>query len=282
MKSFKRYCESFALLIAAFILPAISPVPAADTPRYTFAVPPLKPLLTTHANWSPFVEQLGRETGLDFELKLYETMDEFEEDIARGRPDFAFLHSVQVVAAKTAQGYIPIVRNSRPVAGSFVVRKDSPIKSVRDLEGKTVAFVGEKNLCRALLDHALRDELHISVKEVYAITASNVLKYVILSKADAGGALDVNIEKLSPNLLDQVRVIYNTKKIAPHALVAHPRVPARVRASVAEAVLRMGADSRSRSLMTTVQLDSPVPADYDRDYKSLERMNIKRYFGKGD
>jgi len=60
--------------------------------------------------------------------------------------------------------------------------------------------VGEKNLCRALLDNVLREELHISVNDVYAITASNVLKYVILSKADAGGALDVNLEQLPQDL----------------------------------------------------------------------------------
>jgi phosphonate transport system substrate-binding protein len=282
MNSFKRHCERFGLLIAAFILLAISPVRAADTHKYTFAVPPLMPMITTHANWSPFVERLGRETGLEFELKLYETMDQFEKDISRGTPDFVFLHSVQVVAAKSAQGYIPLVRNSKLVSGSIVVRKDSPIKSVQELEGKTMAFVGEKNLCRALLDNVLRDELHISVHAVYAITAVNMLKFVILSKADAGGALDASVEKLPQDLLDQVRIIYNSKKIAPHALVGHPRVPAKVRTSVAEAVLRMGSDSGSRSLMTAVQIDSPVRADYDRDYKPLERMNINRYFGKGD
>jgi phosphonate transport system substrate-binding protein len=277
-----RYCGRLGILIAAFILLEISSVGAADTHKYTFAVPPLMPMITTHANWSPFVERLGRETGLEFELKVYETMDQFEEDIARGTPDFVFLHSVQVVAAKSAQGYIPIVRNSKMVSGSIVVRKDSPIMSVQDLEGKTMAYVGEKNLCRALLDHELRTELQISVKGVYAITASNVLKYVILSKADAGGALDVSFDKLPPELLAQVRVIHSTKKIAPHALIVHPRVPAKVRNSAAEAVLRIASDSGSRPLMTAIPIDSPVRADYDRDYKQLERMNIKRYFGTGN
>ena len=282
MNSFRLYCERLGLLLTAFILLAISPVWAADTPRYTVAVIPLMPPVTTHTNWSPFVERLGRETGLQFELKLYETMDQFEKDIARGTSDFIFLHSVQVVAAKNAQGYIPLVRNSKVVSGEFVVRKDSPITSVQELEGKTVAFVGEKNLCRSLLDHALREELHISVNSVYSGTAANMLKHVILSKVDAGGALDASIASQSPELLDQVRVIYNTKKIAPPALVAHPRVPEKVRNMVAEAVLRMGSDGGCQSLMTAILLNAPVRADYDRDYRKLEQMNIKRYFGPTD
>jgi len=44
----------------------------------------------------------------------------------------------------------------------------------------------------------------------------------------------------------------------------------------------MGSDKEGSSVMTAIPIDSPVRADYDRDYKSLERMNIKRYFGKGD
>ncbi|MDH4232974.1 MAG: phosphate/phosphite/phosphonate ABC transporter substrate-binding protein [Nitrospirota bacterium] len=281
MNSFWRSCERPFLLLAVFVVLAVSPARAADIQQYTFALPPFLPLVTTHANWSPFVDRLGRETGLQFEMKLYETMDEFEEDIVLGKPDFVFIHSVLVVAARSAQNYIPLVRNSRPVAGAFVVRKDSPIKTIQDLEGKTVAFVGDKNLCRALLDHALR-ELHISVNAVFAITANNMLKYVVLSKADAGGALDATVEKMPPDLLDQVRVIHKTNKIAPHALVAHPRVPEKIRTSVTEAVLTMASDGEGRSLMARIPLDSPVMADYDRDYRTLEQMNIRRYFGKGD
>ncbi|MDH4230510.1 MAG: phosphate/phosphite/phosphonate ABC transporter substrate-binding protein [Nitrospirota bacterium] len=279
MNSFRLCYERFCLLLTGFILLAISPVLAAEAPRYTIAVIPLVPPVTTHAKWAPFVERVGRETGLELELKLYETMDKFENDIYHGIPDFVFLHSVQAVAAKRAQNYIPLVRNSKLVSGAFVVRKDSPIKTVQDLEGKTVALVGEKNLCRTLLDHELREELHVSTEVVYSGTAANMLKYVILSKADAGGALDASIDRLPQDLLDQVRVIYNTKKIAPPALVAHPRVPEKVRDSVADAVVRMVSDSEALLIMREILLDSPVRADYERDYGALEKMNIERYFG---
>jgi ABC-type nitrate/sulfonate/bicarbonate transport system substrate-binding protein len=38
------------------------------------------------------------------------------------------------------------VRGSTQLSGVIFVRRDSPIRTVRDLEGKEVAFVGAKNL----------------------------------------------------------------------------------------------------------------------------------------
>lgn len=270
------------LIIGICIIIGISPVRAADAPLFTFAVLPQMPPVAMHTNWSPFVERLARESAVAFELKLYESMDQFEGDIVRGAPDFVYLHSAQMVGAKIAQGYIPVVRNSRTVAGSFVVRKDSPIRSLQELEGKTVAFVGKKNLCRVLLHNVLEREYGLSVNSVYAGTAGNMLKHVILSKADAGGALDMSLEQLPPGLLNQVRILYTTQKIAPHALAAHPRVPARVRALVADGVLRMGSDSGCRLIMDTVQIESPVKANYALDYQALELSNIQRYFGAAE
>jgi len=273
--------SGFVLFFAALLL-LTAMLFAGDIPAYSLAVLPQMPPVTMHTIWSPFAKRLSRKTAIRFELKLYESMDQFESDISRGKPDFVYLHSAQMVGAKLEQGYIPIVRNSRPVSGSIAVRKDSPIRSLRELEGKTVAFVGKKNLCRLLLDRVLIDEQHITVKSVYAGTASNMLKHVILSKVDAGGVLDLSIEKLPPEMLKQIRIIYTSEKIAPHALAAHPRVPARVRATVADAVLRMDADREYRSILAAAQIEAPVRADYAQDYQKLEQWNISRYFGTGE
>lgn len=235
-----------------------------------------------HARWWPFVEQLSRDAGTVFELKLYDSMDSFESDVIAGKPDFVYLHSAQMVGAKIAQGYLPLIRNSRPVAGSFVVRKDSPVRSLRDLDGKTVAFVGRKNLCRTLLDHVLVDEEHISVDSIYTGTPGNMVKHVILSKADAGGALDVNLDKLPQSARDQIRIIYTTPKIAPHALAAHPRVAHQVRDRVTSAILRIASNTRISEILRPVQIESPVRADYQRDYQVLEKLDISRYFGQVD
>jgi phosphonate transport system substrate-binding protein len=113
---------------------------------FVLAVVPQLPPVTMHTNWTPFVQRLARDTGLPFSLKVYDSMDRFEDDLLLGLPDFVFSNPTQTVQARQEQGYLPLLRDSRPLSGYLFVRKDSPIKTTQDLQGKTVAFVGSKNL----------------------------------------------------------------------------------------------------------------------------------------
>lgn len=119
---------------------------SAMAKEYVLAVLPQKPALTMFANWNPLVVQLSRASGATIRLKVYEEMLEFEGDVAKGVADFIYASPTQTVLARQRQGYIPMVRGSRLLRGALFVRADSPVRSVQELEGKTVAFVGAKNL----------------------------------------------------------------------------------------------------------------------------------------
>jgi phosphonate transport system substrate-binding protein len=127
----------------SFLLP-----PAAAQPtRYTLGVVPSFPPVKTYARWTPFVEMLAQKTGLNFKLKVYEQMVDFERDIVSAEaPDFIFANALQITVAHQAQGYLPLVRASKVVWGVIFVRQDSPVRTLADLEGLRVAFVGAKNL----------------------------------------------------------------------------------------------------------------------------------------
>lgn len=133
------------LLFLLFFWPNSSGA-AGTAGAYTLAVVPQMPPVAMHTNWTPFVELLARETGLNFKLKVYEKMDDFEQDFQKGKPDFIFSSPTQIVLARQSQGYVPLVRSSQKVQGVLFVRKDSPITQVSQLEGKNIAFVGARNL----------------------------------------------------------------------------------------------------------------------------------------
>ena len=86
------------------------------------------------------MERLSKESGTDIRLKVYRTMAQFEDDIVNGVVDFAFLNPYQAVVARKAQGYIPLVKDEERLVGIIVVRKDSPINSIKDLKGGGVVF----------------------------------------------------------------------------------------------------------------------------------------------
>lgn len=133
------------VLFLLFILANFSGAAGAAA-EYTLAVVPQMPPVAMYTNWTPFIERLARETGLNFKLKVYEKMDDFEQDFQDGKPDFIFSSPTQIVLARQFQGYVPLARSSQKIKGVLFVRKDSPVTQVSQLEGKNIAFVGARNL----------------------------------------------------------------------------------------------------------------------------------------
>lgn len=105
------------LTLSIIILPTSLIVTAEDKKSFLFAVMPEIPPVTVHKIWTPFVEKLSKETGINIQLKVYETFPQFEEDLFHGVPDFVFLCPFYVTMAKKKQGYIPLIRNESSLEG---------------------------------------------------------------------------------------------------------------------------------------------------------------------
>jgi phosphonate transport system substrate-binding protein len=64
--------------------------------------------------------------------------------------------------------------------------------------------------------------------------------------------------------------------MAPHPIAAHPRIPKKMRKKVTEAVIRIAQDDDGKKLLRTVRMPAPLMhADYNRDYRSLEKYVIE-------
>jgi phosphonate transport system substrate-binding protein len=272
------------VLAAGLLLCRFLPAAAEESRKYSLGIVPSAPPVTTYTLWAPFVERLSRETGLDFRLKVYEKMADFELDIiAPEGPDFIFVNSLQIVVAHQAQGYIPLVRGGGKVWAELFVRRDSPVKTVADLAGKRVAFVGSKNLCSVYIRHVMSgsNETMLFDKE-YSGSGANVIRSVMLGKADAGATLSTELDKETPEVIEQIRSIEKTGKIPSHPLAAHPRVPRAVRAVVKNAVLTLAATPSGAELLRTLRLPAPEAADYEKDYRSLEVVDVKTLSSWGE
>jgi phosphonate transport system substrate-binding protein len=263
-------------VLAIFLFVVIVPASAGQDKVYTIAVIPSAPPVTLHKQWTPFVQRLSRETGLEFRLKLHDKMAEFERDIWSGAPDFIFSSPIQTVVARKTNGYQPLVRGSRPVGVGLYVRKESPIRSIDDLAGKKISFVGNKNLCSVFVRHLLgKHRNKLAFTNEYAGSTRNVIINVILGKSDAGAVFVPEMERESEDTRHQLRELLVTPLIAPHPLSAHPRVPRTVQEAVTKATLTIAATGEDAELFSTLRMAAPVTADYDRDYLALEEIDIK-------
>ncbi len=264
-----RRTRSLAVALALLLLPA---APRAEATAYQFGIIPQAPPVAMYERWGPVLARLSELTGATLGPRLYDNMNAFETDFGAGGPDFIFAHPAMMAAAHRAQGYVPLVRDRRELSGSIFVRADSPIRAIGDLEGKRIAFVGERSFCTVLVQLALSVEPMKTMRldKSFHGSTRNVLRMVLLGKADAGASLDAALELEEPEMRELIRPLLTTPRFASHPIAAHPRVPAELRSKVADAVLAMARTEADRALLGAIRMPNPLLADYARDYRRLE------------
>jgi phosphonate transport system substrate-binding protein len=132
--------------------------PSGEAPTYSvYVVPQFQPV-EVHRTWGPVLARIGQEMGVRFELKTAKDIPAFEAEFKAGTPDFAYMNPYHAVMAHRAQGYVPLVRDVTPLSGIVVVRKDDPIKSVKELQGQEIAFPAPNAFGASLWIRALLSE----------------------------------------------------------------------------------------------------------------------------
>jgi phosphonate transport system substrate-binding protein len=266
----------FKVVLSALVLGFSLSTNAAAT--LTFAVVPQARPAQISNDWQPMFNALTQLTGVQFDLLSFRTIPDFEESFLKGQPDFVYLNPYHAVMAKKAAGYVPIIRDgASSLTGILVVRKDSAIKNLQQLDGATLAFpapnaFGASLYMRALLSKTFK----ININPLYVTTHSNVYRNVILKRALAGGGVRRTLERQSPEAQAQLRVLYETPSAASHPIVVHPRVPVAVRDKVQQAFLKMGVDPAFVKTLRAILMPVPVKADFSKDYAPLQALNLGR------
>jgi phosphonate transport system substrate-binding protein len=267
--------------LAALLL-SLLPHAARAEQVYTFGVVPQLEPRKLAAIWTPILRALEERTGLSFKMVGSPSIPNFEAEFEAGRFDFAYMNPYHSMIAFRTQQYEPLLRDGgKQLYGVLVTRKDSLIKSIQDLDGKQIAFpapnaLGASMMIRADLDHTH----HIRTTPLWAQSHSSAYLNAALGRADAAGGVMTTLLQQPPAVRDRLRILYETRRIAPHPIVAHPRVPPAVRERVRSAFLAMAATTQGQALLAQIPMEKPVVASVS-DYQELATMGLEKYYLKG-
>ena len=253
----------------------------AKASPYSFYVVPQLAVSETYLAWTPVLDQIGKQLNICFDLKVSPGIQLFERDLLAGKPDFAFMNPYHLLPARTDQGYIPIIADGQnKLSGILVVRKDSGIGSLKDLNGKKLAFPAPNSMAASLLIRIALDQNNIQITPEYVKTHGNVYRSVALGDYIAGGGVNNTYKRESPGLQNELRVLFETPKIMPHPIAVHPRVPAQIRQAVARTFVELGKDSNMVSKLNQIQIPKPIEVNYARDYQNLEKIGLEKFLEK--
>lgn len=263
------------LLLVALILQCV----LASAAEYRVGVVPQFEAQRLNKVWQPILDELAERTGDRFVLVTNKSIPEFEKAFQRGDFDLAYMNPWHAVVAYESQQYSPIVKDGdRKLKGILVVRKDSGISDIQQLDGAEIAFPAPNALGASLLMRADLKVIHgIDIVPKYVDTHSSVYLNVALQTTKAGGGVKRTLKEQSPALQDMLTVLYETRAVNPHPIVVHPRVPADTSRRIAEALLAMAAETDAQKLLAEIPMRRAVPATID-DYLPLMDWGLHDFY----
>lgn len=280
LKAFRSKASLSAQLVL-LCMACLSPVKLTDAAEiYTLAITPQFEYRKLFEIWKPIVAELEKRTGLSFKLITNLSLDEYEQKVRKGKPDFIYANPYLIVKENKSQGYLPLVRDRMPIRGIVVVRKDSPIRQVSELSGKSVAFPSPNALGAGLLLRADLDQIfHIKVDPLYAKSHTSAYMHVLNGLSDAGGGVEKTLQEQEKPIRDALRVIYTTREAPSLPVAAHPRIPVKIRKKVRRAFLDMATTTEGLKLLAKVPMKQPVSASL-AEYLAMRTWNLDAYWVK--
>ena len=229
--------------------------------------------------WTPFIEYLNEHTDYKFKLKVYQERRDFEQDVVRGNLDFYYGNPGYFVVGKKLQGYDGLVRsNKKQLKGIIVVRADSDITHVSQLENKVIVFPGKNAFAASLyIRSLLSEEMKLPFQAQYVTGHDNVYRAVALGRYPAGGGVVRTFDREPAALKNKLKIIYETPGMAPHPVAVHPRVPFAVKKALADTVLEMANLPEGKAILKKIKIQKPVKVDYKRDYLPIEAIALNMY-----
>ena len=272
----------WALLLTLFSMSLMihRPVPASEQ-VFTVGVVPQFNARRIWAIWEPLLSEIEQQTGIRLELRGSPSITQFERDLRAGKFDFAYMNPYHMLKAHQAQAYQPLVRDhGRQLHGILVVRKDSPIRELADLQGQVVAFPAPDALGASLMMRAeLQGREKLDIRPRYVKSHTSVYLNVVTGAAAAGGGVQKTFSQQAKGIRDQLRILHRTGKVAPHPLAAHPRVPEAIVKQVQQVMLSLGETEDGRQLVAKIPMKQ-IGQAHLADYSALQKMGLEPYYVK--
>ena len=241
----------------------------------TVGVTPLKAAAQLAEEWIPLLDEVGRRAGVELRFRTAPSIDEYGERLGRGEYDVAYMNPYHYQIYSAHPGYRALARErDQPLEGVLLVRKDGPVKALKDLHGATVSFPTPLAFAASILTQAEMVNQGIRVQPRYVQSHDSVLKGVASGHFVAGGTILKVLLTAPADVAKDLKVLHKTEAYASHPFSAHPRVPAELVQKLQKALLSLHQDETGRRLLAVVAFKGFEPAQ-DSDYDTVRRLDLK-------
>lgn len=282
---------SIALPLAALVLRAVVPLfqrPTAEATSFVdevvpilsrdevirFGVVPQQAATQVVVNWGPLAERLSELTGVTWVVETAPSIPEFEQRLAVGLYDTAYMNPYHYVVFSDRVGYRAFAKEKdKQLQGILVVHRDSPYETVADLDGASAAFPAPAAFAASVLTRNFLRTASVHVDVHYVGSHDSVYRNVANGVQDVGGGVVRTFKAMDAEVTNQLRILWKTPEYTPHAFAHHPRLPVATVERIQAAVEQLFALPEDRAVFASIGFTGLAPAG-DAEWDDVRALGI--------
>lgn len=258
--------------VAGIIICISFAVNAAET--YKFGLIPQQSASKLSKIWTPIFQYLEEKTNYKFQFSTTRNIPTYEKRLMAGKYDFTYMSPYHYVEYQRLAGYNAFAKaKNKRLKGIIVVHKDSPFKTLEDLNNSEMAFPSNA-FAANLVPRAILNSTDVEYNPKYVASHDSVYRSVSKGRYPAGGGVMRTFRNTTPEYRNNLRILWTSDGYTPHAFAAHPRVPQNVVEDVQRALVEMDRDPKGKALLKTIRLKG-VEAGEDFEWDDVRALNIK-------
>ena len=256
------------------LLLSVSPGLYAVKHVFTFGVVPQQSASKMARLWTPILQHINQQTGLEVQFKTAKDIPTFEQRLSEGAYDFAYMNPYHFTVFNQNPGYQAVAKaRDKKIKGILVVRKDSPIQSIQELNNMTLAFPAPAAFAASILPRAELSGIGNTYQTKYVSSHDSVYRAVAKGIYPAGGGVMRTFNNVSPGIRDQLKVLWTTKGFTPHAIASHPDIPTEVLLLVQSALVAMEQSEQGQQLLKNIKIKGFETAK-NEDWDDIRALRI--------
>ncbi len=272
-----REIAPLLLLIAAAMAAPVAP--AAEDPL-VMGVFPRRNAAETTKLFTPMAEHLAAQLGRSVKLVTAKDFESFWQGVTEQRYDI--VHYNQYHYIRSSQNYQVVTHieeiGKSTISGVIYVRKDSGIKELAQLKGRTVLFGGgEDAMISYITNRYLMQQAGLKkddFKSVFAVNPPNSVLALHRRQADAAGAgdgvLDLPLVKKSINT-DELTVLAVSPALLQLPVAVKRSISAKLRATIQSVLADLKTTEAGKQVLKSAAMTGMGKAE-DKDYEPHRKI----------
>jgi len=245
----------------------------AENETYSFGVVPQQAASKLARLWVPILEHLSRETGVDIQFKTAPNIPAFEQRLGEAAYDFAYMNPYHFTVYNDDPGYQALVKaRDKQIKGILVVRKDSSIQSLGELNNMALAFPAPAAFAASILTRSELAAVGNQNEPNYVSSHDSVYRAVAKGLYPAGGGVKRTFLNMEPEIRNQLRILWTTDGYTPHAIASDAKVSSEIAERLRSALIAMEQSEEGQKLLEDIKIKGFEAArneDWD-DVRALE------------